>query len=297
MEENGCAVPDSLTHCSVAARNAIAQAALEENLQLVAGAEAPTKTPTKRIAIVAKAPSSKDAAPYGDPSWDIWSLGDSWRFVKRANLWFELHDLDEGFKRWPADFQQWLGAKQPFPILVQKPSAKCPHGQTYPWEEVYRLSPGGHGRYLTNSVSEMIAYALLLHKRGEIHLEELGLWGVDMACHGDSSKPSGAMGSSEYAHQRPSCEYWLGIAEGMGIKVTLAAESDLLRSQFVYALEENGNAAWRKLVAIKRKQEEAAAQIQQNMRQQELQLAQISGDLQRSNWFMQRLNGGGFGDD
>ena len=60
--------------------------------------------------------------------------------------------------------------------------------------------------------------------------------GVDMMVAGGQG--------SEYGWQRPSCEFFLGYAMGHGIKVTLPAESDLLKTAFPYG-DHIGN-EWRK---------------------------------------------------
>jgi hypothetical protein len=52
--------------------------------------------------------------------------------------------------------------------------------------------------------------------------DTIGMWGVDMAL-------DGVTGESEYSHQRPSVEYWLGIAQGRGIKLVLPTESEILK--------------------------------------------------------------------
>ena len=49
--------------------------------------------------------------------------------------------------------------------------------------------------------------------------DEIGLWGVDMKA------------EDEYAYQRPNIEYWLGIAEGKGIKVHIPEASPILKFQ------------------------------------------------------------------
>ena len=40
--------------------------------------------------------------------------------------------------------------------------------------------------------------------------------------------------TSEYARQRPSVEYWIGIANGMGIKFHVPPQSDILKSACIY---------------------------------------------------------------
>jgi len=66
---------------------------------------------------------------------------------------------------------------------------------------------------------------------------EIIVYGVDMAV------------GTEYAHQRPSCEYFLGLAAGLGIKVTIPDEADPLKTRFMYGFEERKRSAWLKKVA------------------------------------------------
>lgn len=66
--------------------------------------------------------------------------------------------------------------------------------------------------YFTNTIAYMIAYALL---NGA---EQIEIYGVNQA------------GSHEYAEERGGVEYWLGIANGRGVKVTInGKDSQLLR--------------------------------------------------------------------
>ena len=75
-------------------------------------------------------------------------------------------------------------------------------------------------------------WALYEHVKGE-RIGQIGLWGVDMAQHGVKQGHAGWF-TSEYARQRPSVEYWLGVAEGMGIDVTVPDESDILKCSVIY---------------------------------------------------------------
>jgi hypothetical protein len=66
--------------------------------------------------------------------------------------------------------------------------------------------------YFSNTIAYMIAYALLKDAK------EIELFGVNQA------------GSHEYIEERPSVEYWLGMAVGMGTKVTInGKDSQLLK--------------------------------------------------------------------
>jgi hypothetical protein len=44
--------------------------------------------------------------------------------------------------------------------------------------------------------------------------------------------------NSEYGTQKPSCEYYLGLAQGRGIKIYVPKESDLCKSYFLYGKDE-----------------------------------------------------------
>jgi hypothetical protein len=66
--------------------------------------------------------------------------------------------------------------------------------------------------YFTNTICYMIAYALLQGAK------EIELYGVNQA------------GSHEYSEERGGVEYWIGIANGKGVKVTVnGKDSQLLR--------------------------------------------------------------------
>jgi hypothetical protein len=56
--------------------------------------------------------------------------------------------------------------------------------------------------------------------------KEIHLYGVDMA------------NGSEYQDQRPSCEYFIGLARGAGIIVAIPSTSDLLKTPILYGYEE-----------------------------------------------------------
>lgn len=73
--------------------------------------------------------------------------------------------------------------------------------------------------------------------------------------------------ASHNSHQRPSCEYILGIAEGMGIKVYIPPESDLLKTSELYGFESDNSAK----VRIKSRIRELDTRLNQ-LRQEEQKL-------------------------
>ena len=90
------------------------------------------------------------------------------------------------------------------------------------WSSV-DLRDGNQALPVPMGVEKKLAMYNLLKRVG---FKEIEVWGVDMAV------------GSEYQNQRPSCEFWLGVAAGMGIKIHIPAEADLLKSRFLYGFEE-----------------------------------------------------------
>ena len=58
---------------------------------------------------------------------------------------------------------------------------------------------------------------------------------------------------TEYYWQRPSCEYFIGLARGMGITVYLPDDCDLLKTRFLYAIHEDQELAFSKKIKGMRK--------------------------------------------
>jgi hypothetical protein len=84
---------------------------------------------------------------------------------------------------------------------------------------------GTFRRYFTNSISQMVALAII---RG---YQEIALFGVHLAT------------NSEHAFERPNLEYFLGQAEARGISLWLPDEANLLKSNYLYGYEENHSTA------------------------------------------------------
>lgn len=179
------------------------------------------QTRDRKIAIIGKATSSMLLAPYEDPTWEIWGLSDCWRYVPRLDRSFEIHDYNTGCHRWKKEYTDWMKANQD-KLVIHAAHPDLPDATPFPWIEIL-----SHFRaYFTNSVSWMIALAM---KEGCTHL---ALFGVDMA-QSDPGKGS----NGEYETQRPSCEYYIGYGDGIGIDIHIPPQSDLLKPGQLYALE------------------------------------------------------------
>lgn len=206
----------------------------------------PEATGPRKIAIIGKAPSSMSMAPYADQSWEIWSINDTLyrKQIPRANRQFELHNIELTKQPGYDDYYPWLTTCE-LPVFV---NSDCPEIKnqviyprsaiasefsifTYPEGNLLEKSCG----YFTNSISYLIALAIY-ELKGVEKDSVIGLWGVDMAQHGRHLK-------SEYASQRPSCELYVGIAMGRGIRVIVPEECDLLKCKTWYGFDTYNNQA------------------------------------------------------
>jgi len=170
-----------------------------------------------KVAILGFAPSYVDA-PFGDPSVHIWTMNYHHQDVTRTDRIFELHDWDTIVKE--GHVQSLQASKAP--VYLQDVRPEIPSSVRYPIEamtERYKL-PNTDTPYFTNTASYMIALAI------EEGVTELQLFGLDMTH------------DTEYGSQRPSCEFFLGVAMGRGIRVVIHRLSDLCKTAFLYGYED-----------------------------------------------------------
>jgi|WetSurMetagenome_2_1015567.scaffolds.fasta_scaffold339536_1 hypothetical protein len=240
----------------------------------LAPAEVPAVEPPaeRKIAIIGKAPSSQKLAPYADPSWEIWTLSDI-PFTKEVPRWdrhIEIHDPAYIKERHSGGgYWTWLG-EQPAgekPIFVRELTPHIPAGVLFPKDEI--LAQFGT-RYFTNTVSWCIALAI--HERPTV----LGLWGVDMAC------------KDEYVAQRPSCEYFLGVASGLGIELVIPGQCDLLKCRKLYGFEDDADFT-QKFKARSAELQGRVNQLSQQRDNLSLQTAFMEGALSAQEWYSQWL--------
>jgi len=100
------------------------------------------------------------------------------------------------------------------PFVAPYKYAEIPLSEAFPLEE---CAERFGMPYYSNTICYMIAYALLQEP------EEIELYGVNQA------------GSHEYTEERGAVEFWLGMASGMGVKVTVnGKQSQLLRHKGRY---------------------------------------------------------------
>lgn len=192
--------------------------------------------PVTRFAIVGYTPTAVEALPLlDDPTWHVWGMNNLHSqpafagMAPKFNEWFDLHPAAAIMRDTP--HAEWLArGSDGVPVWTWEPKPEWPNAKRYPREEVIAR----FGRYFTNTVSWQVALALLrimAHSPDGARAPEgsaIAIFGVDMAT------------SSEYAAQRPSVEYFLGIAAGAGVEVVLPERSDLLKCAQLYGESDGG---------------------------------------------------------
>lgn len=93
------------------------------------------------------------------------------------------------------------------PLIGPYKYAEIPLSETFPLEAC--VKEFGYP-YFTNTICYMIAHALLMGAK------EINIYGVNQA------------GSHEYTEERGGVEYWIGIAVGRGVKVTINGKDSQL---------------------------------------------------------------------
>jgi len=171
-----------------------------------------------KIALIGSAPSSIAAAPYHDPSWQIWGCSPGAYGIiprGRSNMWWELHRYEPGQTWFSPEYCNFL-RDHPCVIVAEEVGA-IPNGKVL---DVKGLVEKYGPYFFTSSIAWMMALAI------ESNASKIGLWGVDMAA------------QEEYQAQRSGLHYFATIAKQRGIEVGVPPESDLFRPRFLYGVDE-----------------------------------------------------------
>lgn len=245
----------------------------------------------KKIAIVGCS-DSKDFAPFADKSWEIWGVNNLFFHIPRWDRWFEIHNITKDqdgnwMRRGNKEFRgQNINAyvadlaKMKCPVYMQQHWDEIPTSTPYPLEQIKfrfgsilgwinRMPPDGldddrlnRQLYGTNTVTYMILLAIF---EGATHI---GVWGVDMAV------------DTEYHFQRPSCEWALGIAQGLGIQVYIPPQADLLKVQHLYGFEEKLNDEWTlKVNRMRESMQKRGAKANADLEQSRVKVERCEGAL------------------
>lgn len=183
-----------------------------EALTTVTFHEAPPVA-TKKVALVGHSPSTRELAPFDDPSYEIWTMNDAHGFLngRRADRWFEIH-IEEVWREPARRTKGYFDHLRNFggPVYMDKHYEEFPTSVPYPFEAMFaKYGPGKFG----SSFGYLIALAV------EEGFSEIQMYGCDLAS------------EEEYKKQRESTAYWIGICHGKGIKFVLPQATPILCAQ------------------------------------------------------------------
>lgn len=244
---------------------------------------------SSRVAIVGFATGHAHLAPFDDTDTEIWGINQLWKILpdRRFTRWFELHDLDS-FYRTNDKHRAFLKAFDG-PVYVREQDYALAlewgieNAQPFPHRVLLERFPP----YFNNTVSWLVALAIMMNENSDVGYDWMGLYGVDMA--------QDHLLQAEYSEQRPSCEYFIGVAAGRGIEVYLPHGADLLKATHLYGFEDSGpvlekmGSRFTELGQNKERLRSDLAQLEAQSKQLLGQLSQMDGAMQeitywRKNW-------------
>ena len=240
--------------------------------QVASGSELTFEFPTlekQKVAIVGFAAGTAHKAPFSDESVETWGINQLWKVLpdRRWSRWFELHSLWEFYhaNEGHQDFLRDLSGKG-IPVYVREQD----YALALEWG-IESAKPFPHHvlldqfrPYFTNTVSWLVALAILMRP------EWLGVYGVDMA--------QDHIMAAEYSEQRPSCEYFLGIAEATIDELVIPNGCDLLAGTHLYGYEDSGRAL-EKMTSRFTELETNKQQLDMQAQQLESQAAALRGTM------------------
>ena len=177
-----------------------------------------------KVAIVGFAHTRVDT-PFDDPEFESWGINRLHGTMpdKRWDRYFQIHDIEKAHGD-DEEHLKWLRS-QKVPVYLRPDDLgkfAIPAEVPFPKDLLVQL----FGQYFTNTISWLLGLAIFME------FKTISVFGVDMAVD--------TILDSEYAYQRPSCEFFLGIAAGQGIELNIPAGSDLLKATHLYGFETGG---------------------------------------------------------
>ena len=167
--------------------------------------------------------TSKGQAPLADDSFDVWAVSPYVSYPgvvsENVDVLFEMHP--ERYWGHPEITERLTSFHGP--VVMQEEFPEIPNAVRYPIEDVdavFRTDAMGEDLYVTNTISYMIALAVLMG------YEEFHLYGVHMSH------------NTEYGYQKPNCEYYLGYLTALGKRLVIAKGGELLKAPYLYGYKE-----------------------------------------------------------
>lgn len=145
----------------------------------------------RKIAIIGFAETSYKLAPaWTDPTWEIWGLNGLHKVIQwndRITRWFQIHPKESVFGEGlggGADHVKFLKSLK-IPVYMTQHYDEIPSSIAYPLKEICEWVSIGREKerhpYFSNTISEIIALLQYEIIMGAREVDEVGVWGVDMA--------------------------------------------------------------------------------------------------------------------
>jgi len=173
----------------------------------------------KKVAITGAGDSMR-FLPWQDPSWELWGINNFWNAMRDANdhlracRWFEIHPPTTDIQ--DEHDMNWL-RECPVPIYTTQPFDDNPNAVVFP---VDRLA-NKYRDYFSCTFAYQIALAI------DEGFEEIAVHGLELA-----------YGTQREATVERACvDWWLGFAEGRGLKVTVPEQDFTLKHWARYGFD------------------------------------------------------------
>ena len=177
------------------------------------------ETPRRRV-VITGAGKSLRTIPWHDESWEVWGINNFWNAMRdpegrlRADRWFELHPPTPGIQD-PYDMQ-WL-RDCPVPIYTTESFPENPRAVVFPVDALAQQFRD----YFACTFAYQIAFAMA---EG---FEEIAVHGLELV-----------YGTQREATVERSCvDWWLGFAEGRGLRVTIPEGDQVVRHWSRYGFD------------------------------------------------------------
>ena len=247
----------------------------------------------RKVAIVGFSGSSREDAPFGDPSFELWGMNNLHSVLpgKTWHRWFDMHrreyiGVNNGSLA--TDHVAWL-RDAPFPIYMQQHFPEFPTSHEYPLADIQDTMRNAWGfpdselNYFHSGFAYAIALALF---EG---VDEIHIYGIDM------------VKDSEWAYQRANCEGWITLARqqqalsdaSRNVRVVVAERCALMKGLGLYGYADKDYSIPIKLerslfeqVASMRKQKEEA---DREHRDAAAKMHTLNGYLQCAEYWLARM--------
>lgn len=181
--------------------------------------------PRRKVAIFGGGPSI-DQVPWDDPEFEVWPLNNFWNVARdkqgklRADRWWEIHQITNnasGPSPQNHNDMKWIN-ECPVPMYTVEPWTKNPNCVEWPLQDMLAK---GYRDFFACTFAFQIVQAL------EDGFDEIHPFGLEL-CFGTKR---------ETTVERACVSYWLGLAEGRGMKVVVPEDDVVLRHWGVYGFQ------------------------------------------------------------